>query len=123
MRFKEDGNAVIAMVGGGKTIHFDNIVEMSSITCDETEPHKPIPPLRFDPQKEITFTLKPQRVSRKRFVSNMRKIGYPKKLAKRIAWATKMPYSTAWMLVSLGAIDENGKVDRRRFNNGQDRSE
>lgn len=114
----ESSKTVVGLVGGGRPIHL-NLAELPSITWEGVEKPDTMPLAHFDPKREVKFTFKPQKISRKRFVRNMCSIGYTKKQAKRIAWAVKMPYHAAWFLAGLGALDESGKVDERRFSRGQ----
>lgn len=111
---------VLAMSDGGKPIYF-NAVDLPSITWDGKEHSDTAPVAHLEPQREVAFTFKPQKISRKRFVRNMCSIGYTKKRAKRIAWAVKMPYHTAWFLAGLGALNESGEIDERRFSHGREK--
>ena len=103
MPIKEDQKMTVVMVGGGKTIRFDGLTEVPSLTLADTEQSDAEPVLQFNPQQEFSGTLKLRRLSRKRFVSNMRRLGLTKKQAKRLAWAIKVPYSVAWIRAVLNS--------------------
>lgn len=101
----DDRKTVVALAGGGRRFRLD-LAELPELTCGETmEPgEKPI--AYFNPQQEFKCSFKLQRISRKRFVNNMRSIGYTKKQAKKLAREVKTSYAAAWMMAGFGITGE-----------------
>lgn len=83
-----------------------NVTKMPEITFDSyIDGRDIIGTFPQDRNCSFTATFKPSKMSRKRFVRNLMKQGYSKKVAKWLSWycnKKKIPYSRSNTLIALG---------------------